>query len=57
MQLDSTHTLYLVRFIKAAVSVREMENMVCFLDELGVMHYATIIYCPSMVVASAVYAA
>jgi hypothetical protein len=30
---------------------------VYFLAELGVMHYATIIYCPSMIAASAVYAA
>lgn len=34
-----------------------MENMVYFLAELGLMNYATIIYCPSMIAASAVYAA
>ena len=34
-----------------------MENMVYFLAELGMMHYATIMYCPSMIAASAVYGA
>lgn len=28
-----------------------------FLGELGMMHYASIMYCPSMIAASAVYAA
>lgn len=35
----------------------QLENMVYFLAELGVMNYATLTYCPSMVAASAVYAA
>ncbi|KAF3643172.1 G2/mitotic-specific cyclin S13-7 [Capsicum annuum] len=35
----------------------EMENMVYFLAELGLMNYETIIYCPSMIAASVVYAA
>jgi G2/mitotic-specific cyclin-B, other len=35
-----------------------MENTVYFLAELGLMHYPTIIsHCPSMIAASAVYAA
>ncbi|KAL6988076.1 G2/mitotic-specific cyclin-1 [Sarracenia purpurea var. burkii] len=34
-----------------------MENMVYFLAELGMMNYATVIYCPSLFSASAVYAA
>jgi G2/mitotic-specific cyclin-B, other len=35
-----------------------MENMVYFFAELGVMNYAAIMmYCPSMIAASAVYAA
>lgn len=34
-----------------------MEHLVYFLAELGMMHYATIMYCPSMIAASAVYAA
>ncbi|GAU40473.1 hypothetical protein TSUD_286280 [Trifolium subterraneum] len=33
-----------------------LENMAHFLSELGIMHYATLMYCPSMV-AAAVYAA
>lgn len=36
----------------------QMENMVSFLAELGLMHYPTVVrYCPSMIAASAVYAA
>lgn len=36
----------------------QMENVVYFLAELGIMHYNTsIMYCPSMIAASAVYAA
>lgn len=35
-----------------------MENMVFFLAELGLMQYPIVImYCPSMIAASAVYAA
>ncbi|GMP91574.1 hypothetical protein CsSME_00042217 [Camellia sinensis var. sinensis] len=57
-----TPYVFLVRFIKASVPSNdhreEMENMVFFLAELGLMHYPTIIlYCPSMIAASAVYAA
>lgn len=52
-----TPYVFLVRFIKAALSDQEMEHMVFFMAELGLMHYATIIYCPSMVAAAAVYAA
>ncbi|EXB54225.1 G2/mitotic-specific cyclin S13-6 [Morus notabilis] len=53
-----TAYVFLVRFIKASVpNDREVENLVYFLAELGIMHYATIMYCPSMIAASAVYAA
>ncbi|KAL5709687.1 G2/mitotic-specific cyclin S13-6 [Ranunculus cassubicifolius] len=52
-----TPYVFLVRFIKAALPDQEMENMVFFYAELGLMHYATILYCPSMLSASAVYAA
>uniref|UniRef100_A0A5B7API6 Putative G2/mitotic-specific cyclin S13-7-like n=1 Tax=Davidia involucrata TaxID=16924 RepID=A0A5B7API6_DAVIN len=54
-----TPYVFLVRYIKASVpSDQEMENMVFFLAELGLMHYTTsIMYCPSMLAASAVYAA
>ncbi|GMN53180.1 hypothetical protein TIFTF001_022323 [Ficus carica] len=53
-----TPYVFLVRFIKASVpNDKQVENLVYFLAELGVMHYATIMYCPSMIAASAVYAA
>ncbi|KAJ9180954.1 hypothetical protein P3X46_009135 [Hevea brasiliensis] len=52
-----THYVFLSRFIKASIPDKEMENMVYFLTELGIMHYDTIMFCPSMVAASAVYAA
>ncbi|WCJ28725.1 Cyclin family protein [Euphorbia peplus] len=52
-----THYVFLARFIKAAIPDKEMENMVYFLAELGIMHYDTIMFCPSMVAASAVYVA
>ncbi|KAL9458541.1 hypothetical protein AB3S75_007414 [Citrus x aurantiifolia] len=54
-----TPYVFLVRYIKASVtSDKEMENMVFFLAELGQMQYPTIVlYCPSMIAASAVYAA
>ncbi|XP_076958189.1 G2/mitotic-specific cyclin S13-7-like [Bidens hawaiensis] len=60
-----TPYVFLVRFIKAAavppetaVSVLQMENMVYFYAELGVMNYEFIIrFSPSMVAAAAVYAA
>ncbi|XP_057983415.1 G2/mitotic-specific cyclin S13-7-like [Malania oleifera] len=52
-----TPYVFLVRFIKASMPDKEMENTVYFFAELGLMHYATIMYCPSMVAASAVYAA
>ncbi|XP_026459956.1 G2/mitotic-specific cyclin-1-like [Papaver somniferum] len=48
---------FLVRFIKASLADQEMENMVFFLAELGLMQYAMIKYSPSMLAASAVYAA
>nr|QYW07115.1 cyclin B1-1 [Dimocarpus longan] len=52
-----THYVFLVRFIKASIPDQELENMVYFLAELGMMNYDTIMFCPSMVAASAVYAA
>ncbi|XP_027351983.1 G2/mitotic-specific cyclin S13-7-like [Abrus precatorius] len=52
-----TPFVFLVRFIKASVPDQELENMAHFLSELGMMHYATLMYCPSMVAASAVLAA
>ncbi|KAG4915814.1 hypothetical protein JHK87_053371 [Glycine soja] len=66
-----TPLVFLLRFIKASVPDQEvnelvrltdytheqLENMAHFLSELGMMHYATIKYFPSMVAASAVFAA
>ncbi|KAF5182482.1 G2/mitotic-specific cyclin-1 [Thalictrum thalictroides] len=52
-----TSYVFLGRYIKAAVSDQKMENMVFFLAELGLMHYELITYSPSMIAASAVYAA
>ncbi|OWM78885.1 G2/mitotic-specific cyclin S13-7-like [Punica granatum] len=52
-----TNYVFLVRFIKAALADRKLESMVYFLSELGLMSYSTLSYPPSMVAASAVYAA
>ncbi|XP_010423383.1 PREDICTED: cyclin-B1-2-like [Camelina sativa] len=52
-----TQYVFLVRFIKASMTDPEMENMVHFLAELGMMHYDTLMFCPSMLAASAVYTA
>ncbi|KAF8046477.1 hypothetical protein N665_3662s0004 [Sinapis alba] len=52
-----TQYVFLARFIKAAVPDPEMENMVHFLAELGLMHYDTLKFYPSMLAASAVYTA
>lgn len=35
----------------------QLESMVYFLSELALMNYTTLVYCPSMVAASAVYVA
>ncbi|KAL2238511.1 G2/mitotic-specific cyclin S13-7 [Sesamum indicum] len=54
-----TPYVFLVRYIKASLpSDKEMENMTFFFAELGLMNYSAVIpYCPSMLAASAVYAA
>ncbi|KAJ8493155.1 hypothetical protein OPV22_014876 [Ensete ventricosum] len=53
-----TPYVFLVRFLKAAMSDKEMENMAFFFAELGLMHYSMIIkHRPSVLAASAVYAA
>ncbi|KAK6125199.1 hypothetical protein DH2020_041065 [Rehmannia glutinosa] len=52
-----TPHVFLVRFIKASLTDSNVENMVYFLAELGMMNYETLMYCPSMIAASAVYAA
>ncbi|KAL6564924.1 hypothetical protein OROMI_016374 [Orobanche minor] len=54
-----TPYVFLVRYIKASIPAdKEMENMTFFFAELGLTNYSTIInYSPSMLAASAVYAA
>ncbi|KAD6453324.1 hypothetical protein R6Q59_015166 [Mikania micrantha] len=54
-----TPYVFLVRYSKASLPYdSEMENMVFFLTELGLIHYSVIITnCPSKLAASAVYAA
>ncbi|KAL3637110.1 G2/mitotic-specific cyclin-1 [Castilleja foliolosa] len=52
-----TPYVFLLRFIKASLTDSNVENMVFFLAELGIMNYATFKYCPSMIAASSVYAA
>lgn len=52
-----TWYMFLVRFVKAAKADKELEHMIYFFAELGLMQYEMIQYCPSMVAASAVYAA
>ncbi|OIW16280.1 hypothetical protein TanjilG_18995 [Lupinus angustifolius] len=54
-----TPYVFLIRYIKASTpSDKEIENMVFFLAELSLMDYSAMInYCPSLIAASAVYAA
>ncbi|CAL9220412.1 unnamed protein product [Arabidopsis halleri] len=52
-----TQYVFLVRFIKASGSDPKVENMVHFLAELGLMHHDSLMFCPSMLAASAVYTA
>ncbi|XP_058107392.1 G2/mitotic-specific cyclin S13-7-like [Magnolia sinica] len=52
-----TPYVFLVRFLKAALSDKEMEHMVFFFAELALTQYCMIMRCPSMIAASAVYAA
>ncbi|XP_047333529.1 G2/mitotic-specific cyclin S13-7-like [Impatiens glandulifera] len=56
-----TPYVFLVRFIKVAALTAEEklieENMSYFLAEIGMVNYATVLYCPSMIAASSVYAA
>ncbi|KAI3870426.1 hypothetical protein MKX03_012705 [Papaver bracteatum] len=52
-----TPYVFLVRFVKAAMADKEMENMAFFLAELGLMQYTVVMFRPSMLAASAVYAA
>ncbi|XP_077241594.1 G2/mitotic-specific cyclin S13-7-like [Tasmannia lanceolata] len=52
-----TPYVFLVRFLKAAASDKEMEHMCFFFAELALIQYSMVMYCPSMIAASSVYAA
>ena len=53
-----TPYVFLVRFAKAAGSGdKELEHMVFFFAEMALMEYGLVSSCPSLVAASAVYAA
>jgi cyclin B len=54
-----TMYVFLARFAKAAGagSDKELEHMVFFFSELALMEYGMVSLCPSLVAASAVYAA
>ncbi|XP_031494000.1 G2/mitotic-specific cyclin S13-7-like isoform X1 [Nymphaea colorata] len=52
-----TAYVFLLRFLKAAASDKEMENLVFFFAEMSLVEYCMIAYCPSILAASAVYAA
>ncbi|GMH08108.1 hypothetical protein Nepgr_009948 [Nepenthes gracilis] len=52
-----TPYVFLVRFIKASIADNEVENFVYYIAELALMQYASRVYCPSMIAASAVYVA
>ncbi|KAG6413699.1 hypothetical protein SASPL_126413 [Salvia splendens] len=52
-----TPYVFLARFIKASMTGSDVENMVYFLAELGMMDYEILAYSPSMIAASSVYAA
>uniref|UniRef100_A0A0D9WI43 Uncharacterized protein n=1 Tax=Leersia perrieri TaxID=77586 RepID=A0A0D9WI43_9ORYZ len=52
-----TPYVFLVRFIKAAGGDKELENMVFFFSEMALKEYGMASLCPSLVAASAVYAA
>lgn len=52
-----TPYVFIVRFLKAASSDEEMENLVFFLMELSLMQYVMMKFPPSMLAAAAVYTA
>lgn len=55
----ATPYVFLVRYIKvSSPSGKDVENTVYFLAEFSLVHHAAVIlYCPSLIAASAVYAA
>ncbi|PNY17284.1 G2/mitotic-specific cyclin s13-6-like protein [Trifolium pratense] len=60
LTVPTTPFVFLASFIKVALVVSgvpsvedALENMVHFISELGMMHYATLMYCPISMVAAA----
>lgn len=52
-----TMYMFIVRYLKAAMCDTELENMAFFYSELALVHYAMLVYPPSVTAAAAVYAA
>lgn len=58
MQQHNFHFIRLFDLVYLCLNLwMQMENMVFFFAELAMLHYSMIKYCPSMLAASAVYAA
>uniref|UniRef100_A0A0A9EDR0 Cyclin C-terminal domain-containing protein n=1 Tax=Arundo donax TaxID=35708 RepID=A0A0A9EDR0_ARUDO len=49
--------MFIVRYLKAAMGNKELENMAFFYAELALVQYSMLVYYPSMTAAAAVYAA
>ncbi|CAO2203241.1 unnamed protein product [Urochloa humidicola] len=52
-----TMYMFIVRYLKAAMCDKELENMAFFYSELALVQYMMLIYPPSVTAAAAVYAA
>ncbi|CAO2184891.1 unnamed protein product [Urochloa humidicola] len=52
-----TMYMFIVRYLKAAMGDKELENMALFYSELALVQYTMLIYPPSVTAAAAVYAA
>ncbi|XP_062208388.1 cyclin-B1-3-like [Phragmites australis] len=52
-----TMYMFIVRYLKAAMGGKELENMAFFYTELALVQYSMLVYSPSVTAAAAVYAA
>ncbi|OEL26356.1 Cyclin-B1-3 [Dichanthelium oligosanthes] len=52
-----TMYMFIVRYLKAAMGDKEFENMAFFYSELALVQYTMLVYPPSVIAATAVYAA
>lgn len=52
-----TMYMFIVRYLKAAMGDKELENMTFFYAELALVQYSMLVYSPSVTAAAAVYAA